>query len=132
MKIWVIKQFIMIRKLIPAVIILLVFCCLPFHSSAASNERTNHTIITSEDMKIIIPDQAAGKGSPLHPGGQDVPHLPKAKPPHMEELPHIHRFHKERVKKISQHHGGWWLISQVIIVLCHLSILVIAWMHVTH
>ena len=56
----------------------------------------------------------------------------KSHAPQMEELPHIHKFHKERVKKIKKHHGKYWLLSQAIIVLCHLSILVIGYLHATH
>jgi hypothetical protein len=60
-----------------------------------------------------------------------VPHG-KTHVPHMEELPHIHRFHKERVKKIKKHHSKLWFLSQALIVLCHISILVIGFLHATH
>ena len=131
MKIWVIKQFIMTRSILKTATILLVLTWLPFHSSASADDY-NNSMVTSQDIKLMINDHHGGKGTPLQPGSHDATHLPKAKPPHMDELPHIHRFHKERVKKMVRHHGRCWLLSQVIIVLCHLSILLIAWMHVTH
>jgi len=56
----------------------------------------------------------------------------KTATPHLDELPHIHKFHKERVKKIKKHQGKFWLLSKLILVLCHLSILLIAYLHVTH
>ena len=62
----------------------------------------------------------------------DVPHGKAARVPHMEELPHIHRYHKERVKKLRAHHGKFWFLSKAIVVVCHLSLLWIAYMHLTH
>src|SRR5215213_8607865 len=50
----------------------------------------------------------------------------KAHTPQMDETAHIHKFHKERVKKIKKHHSKFWILSQIILVICHLSILIIA------
>ena len=61
---------------------------------------------------------------PLHP--EEKGHTPK-----LEELPHIHHFHKERVKKIKRHHKKCWTLSMLLLVLCHISILIMAYMHVT-
>lgn len=62
---------------------------------------------------------------------QKVPHG-KAVSPNTDELPHIHKFHKERVKKIKKHHSKFWIVSKLLLVLCHLSILVLAFVHATH
>ena len=69
---------------------------------------------------------------PFFPPSESKESHGKAMSPQMDELPHIHKFHKERVKKIKKHHGKFWMLSQVLLVLCHLSILVIAFMHVVH
>ena len=61
---------------------------------------------------------------PVHP--EEKGHTPK-----LDELPHIHHFHKERVKKVKRHHKKVWTISMLILVLCHISILIMAFMHVT-
>ena len=61
---------------------------------------------------------------PVHP--EEKAHSPK-----VDELPHIHRFHKERVKKVKRHHKKVWNLSMLILVLCHISILIMAYMHVT-
>ena len=61
---------------------------------------------------------------PVHP--EEKAHAPK-----IDELPHIHHFHKERVKKVKRHHKKVWSISMLILVLCHISILIMAYMHVT-
>jgi hypothetical protein len=61
--------------------------------------------------------------SPVHP--EEKGHNPK-----LDELPHIHRFHKERVKKVKRHHKKVWTISLLVLVLCHISILIMAYMHI--
>jgi hypothetical protein len=72
------------------------------------------------------------KKAPVFPESQSKAPHGKTAAPQMEELPHIHKFHKERVKRIKKHHGKFWLLSQLIVVLCHLSILVIGYLHATH
>ena len=77
-----------------------------------------------------------------YPGtGKQMPEFPAPKPqaphgkahvPQMEELPHVHKFHKERVRKIKKHHNKFWLLTKILLVLCHLSILLIAYLHATH
>lgn len=97
------------------------------HTPSATQERISKEVDGSTSS-----DKSMAKKLPLHPASKsEVPHG-KAQAPVMEELPHIHRFHKERVKKIKQHHTKCWIASQVIVVLCHLSMLVIAYMHVIH
>jgi hypothetical protein len=56
----------------------------------------------------------------------------KSSVPHFEELPHILKYHKERVRKIKKHHTKLWILSQVLVVLCNISILVIGFIHATH
>lgn len=62
---------------------------------------------------------------------EDSPFEKKHKPA-TEELAHIHHFHKERVKKIKQHHKKYWALSKLLLILCHLALLVIAYQHFTH
>lgn len=99
----------------------------------------NHTVktvtetTTSYETKAIAADQTdMAKKAPVLPESHSGAPAAKAHAPQMEELPHIHKFHKERVKKIKKHHGKYWLLSQLILVLCHLSILVIGYLHATH
>ena len=61
----------------------------------------------------------------------DAPHGKAAKVPHMEEIPHIHRYHRERVRR-RVHHGKLWFLSKAVVVICQLSLLLIAYMHLTH
>ena len=74
------------------------------------------------------------KTTPKMPAPKTVPVEPVEEKGHSsrtEELPHIHHFHKERVKKNKRHHKKIWTISMLILVLCHISILIMAFMHVT-
>ena len=73
-----------------------------------------------------------GKQAPVsQEAHSNVPHG-KSHTPQSEELPHIHKFHKERVKKIRKHHGKYWLLSQLLLFLCHASVLYISYLHVVH
>ncbi|HEX7903545.1 MAG TPA: hypothetical protein VF487_06675 [Chitinophagaceae bacterium] len=75
-----------------------------------------------------------GKALPVPQGTKS--HLPAEKShsntPTMDETAHIHRFHKERVRKIKKHHSKFWVLSKLILIVCHISILVIAYLHATH
>jgi hypothetical protein len=77
------------------------------------------------------------------PPVKNIPALPAAEPfqpvqkghgqvPSFDELAQVHHFHKGRVKKIRKHHEKCWALSKLILVLCHIAILVIAYMHVAH
>jgi hypothetical protein len=69
---------------------------------------------------------------PYFPARESKESHSKASTPQMDEVAHIHKFHKERVKKMKKHHSKYWFLSKLILVLCHLSILVIAYLHITH
>lgn len=113
---------------------LLVFILISFTAAANNNAAERETGI-SKDVKTntaASDHKETGKKTTALPDGHSKAPHGKMNPPHMEELPHIHKFHKERVKKIKKHHSKYWLLSQVIIVLCHISILVIGYLHATH
>jgi anti-sigma28 factor (negative regulator of flagellin synthesis) len=124
----------MTQKTLSGIILTMVFSLASYAAIAAGHTAKTHTATTSKEVKSnSASDQTdAGKKMPVSADSHSkLPHG-KAQAPHMEELPHLHKFHKERVKKIKKHHGKYWFLSQVIIVLCHLSILVIGYLHATH
>jgi hypothetical protein len=99
------------------------------HNGLAATENVHGV---SEENKTSA-DTDSEKNIPLFPASKgELPHGAKATAPHMEELPHIHRFHKERVKKIKQHHTRFWMLSKALVILCHISILVIGYLHAIH
>lgn len=49
-----------------------------------------------------------------------------------EELAKIHRFHKERVKNHKKHGHKFWILSKLLLIVCHLAILICAFLHVIH
>lgn len=121
----------MTQKTLSGIIITMIFSFASYSAFAGS-----HTISTdpaNKEVKAAPADHSkAAEKAPVFPEPHPkVPHG-KAHVPQMEELPHIHKFHKERVKKIKKHHSKYWLLSQVILALCHLSILVIGYLHATH
>lgn len=117
-----------------SIIFLMIFSMATYSTMAAGHKVKVETETTSKEAKTTKASDhsEAGKKMPVFPDSHSKAPHGKMHVPHMEELPHIHRFHKERVKKIKKHHGKYWLLSQVIIVLCHLSILVIGFLHATH
>ena len=76
-------------------------------------------------------DNSGTSKMPVFPAPHPKAPHGKMHTPQMDELAHLHKFHKERVKK-AKHHGKYWLLSKILLVLCHLSILVIAYLHATH
>jgi len=119
-----------------SIIFLVIFSFASFSAFAAGHTASTETKtekISKEAKSSASADHSdAGKKLPVSADSHSKAPHGKTHVPHMEELPHIHRFHKERVKKIKKHHGKYWIVSQVIIVLCHLSILVIGFLHATH
>jgi len=121
----------MTQKTLSGIIITMIFSFTSYSVLAGSH--TTNTDPVSKEVKATIADHSnTAAKAPVFPAPHPkVPHG-KAHVPHMEELPHIHKFHKERVKKLKKHHGKYWLLSQVLLALCHLSILVIGYLHATH
>ncbi len=119
-----------------SIIFLMIFSFASFSAFAAghaANAETKTEKFSKEAKTSASTDHSeTGKKMPVSADSHSKAPHGKTYVPHMEELPHIHRFHKERVKKIKKHHGKYWIASQVIIVLCHLSILVIGFLHATH
>ena len=116
-------------------IIFLVIFSLASHSVSA-NGHTAAPVSESNTKKEAESTTSADKSTankmPVFPAPKpEAPHG-KAHAPVMEELPHIHHYHKERVKKIKKHHTKCWVVSQAIVILCHFSMLVIAYLHIIH
>lgn len=123
----------MTQRTLSSIIFTMIFSLASFSALAGGHTAKTETETTSKEVKTTTADHSEpGKKAPASPeSNPKVPHG-KVHAPHMEELPHIHKFHKERVKKIKKHHGKYWLLSQIVLALCHLSILVIGYLHATH
>ena len=103
------------------------------HISKSSAVTVNDSKET--DNKTSSAPVSSAKTIPLLPTAKTVPPVhpeEKGHTPKLEELPHIHHFHKERVKKIKRHHKKCWTLSMLLLVLCHIALLAMAYMHVTH
>ncbi|MEO7923838.1 MAG: hypothetical protein ABIR30_09180 [Chitinophagaceae bacterium] len=121
-------------------ILSIIFLAAATFSCKTSLAAADKAIKTSVSDNIDIAAAAPGtpsepvKNVPALPAAQGIPPVQKAHGhvPTMDELAHIHRFHKGRVKKIKRHHGKFWALSKLLLVICHIVLLVIAFMHVTH
>ena len=121
----------MTRQFFLAVLLTTLFA-IPFISpaNAAGNiAESNETVLlvtdTGSPETPVIP-----VGLPVSLGGKPQSH--KLHAPLMEELAHIHRFHKERVKKLRKHHRKCWLSAKLLLILCHLALLICGYLHATH
>lgn len=107
-------------------------------TASATTEKSNNVVAVSNDGMNNTTSQepaARHKSIPAVPATKTVPHESheeKGHAPKTEELPHIHRFHKERVKKIKRHHKKYWFLSMLLVAICHAAILFIAYMHAVH
>ena len=115
-------------------ILFLVILLMSSHSNLAGTQSdVSASVGHSKETVVTIPAETSSTGMqlPVMPAARQEqpvkkPHLLK-----MEELAHIHHFHKERVKKMKRHHKKCWTLSKILLILCHIALLVIAYMHVT-
>ena len=120
-----------------SILFLAIFLMSSQASLAGTHTHTNTAAATVSDSREMNTPAA----NPLTPV-ESTPALPpvtqsqhpveKGHTPALNELAHIHHFHKERVKKIKRHHGKFWLLSQLLLIVCHVALLVIAYLHITH
>jgi hypothetical protein len=135
MKIWVIKQLVMTKYFICSILLLALFTGVS-NTSAASFKTI--TLATASDQKssglqspIDLDAALPVRNIPVNTGshGQEKGPL---HPPALDETPHIHHYHKNRVRKLKKHHGKFWFLSQLLIVVCHLVLLFMAYLHIVH
>lgn len=108
-----------------------------FTASATTGKSASAISVVNDGMDNTSSQEPAttSQSLPVVPSTKTVPqesHEEKSHPPKTEELPHIHRFHKERVKKVKRHHKKYWFLSMLLVVLCHAAILFMAYMHAIH
>jgi hypothetical protein len=99
------------------------------HPVKTSTEQTSKNVKTSGTTEHS--DDAKKTPVSTSDSHSKAPHG-KSSVPHFEELPHIHKYHKERVKKIKKHHSKLWILGQALVVICNISILIIGFLHATH
>lgn len=126
----------MTRFLTISIFFLALISVTSFTAAARTNKSASVTLIDiKENGSVPVSEPiSTSKSIPQVPVTKTVPPLhpeEKSHTPKLEELPHIHHFHKDRVKKVKRHHKKYWALSMVILVLCHISILIMAYMHVT-
>lgn len=125
----------MTQKTLSSLIFTIAFSLSSFAVLANSHSTKTETEQTSKEVKTTANADHSDEAKKIPVSASDshskAPHG-KTNAPHMEELPHIHKYHRERVKKIKKHHTKLWILSQALVVICNLSILVIGYLHLTH
>jgi hypothetical protein len=125
----------MTQKTLSSLIFTIVFSLASSLALANGHPAKTATEQTSKEVKTNTATEHNDHAKNIPASSTDshskVPHG-KSSVPHFEELPHIHKYHKERVKKIKKHHTKLWFLGQALVVLCNISILVIGFLHVTH
>ena len=99
----------------------------PVATVSESNEKTEQkpVMVPAKPMQSSLPVKdfpEAGMKAVAHKH-----HLLK-----IEELGKIHRFHKDRIKKVKKHQDPLWIMALVLVDACHIALLVHAFMHLTH
>ncbi len=123
----------MTRKNILSVLLLSLFLC-PGNAANARKHKKQPVIQNSEPIKHTNGNIKVKGILPMMPVSTTNPQPAEEKNSEEhgsknEELPHIHHFHKHRVKKLNRHHHEVWLGSKALVILCHLLLLVMCYLH---
>lgn len=98
----------------------------------AKNHSTSVTSKKNGVTKINVKSEDANLPKKTLPFTQHEEPTKKTYVMKSEELAHIHHFHKERVKKLKRHHKKFWMLTKIILIICHLLVLACAYSHLTH
>src|SRR5262245_45330749 len=121
----------MTRYFFISILLLVLFTNTSNHVYAMSNKTSTVNTKSSKDEKEqkALPVQAAApKNSTRASAPEEAPEH-KSHGLKLDEVPHIHHFHKERVKKAKRHHKKYWALSKIVLLLCHIALLMMAYMH---
>ena len=124
----------MTRYFIFTALLLALILTSPTTSAAGSHSNTAVTTTEETSKGTTASTENATKTFPLSHTANPIHPVEKAHTnvPTMDELAHIHHFHKERLKKIKLHHKKCWTLSQLLLLFCHAAVLIISYLHITH
>ena len=109
----------MTKYFISSIIILAILMIAPTQVKAESTHSDNTEMYDQKSPLKSVP-QGALPEAPAEKG--------HGHPPGMDETPHIHHFHKHRVKKLKKHQH-YWVASKVFLAFVHVVLLVLAYLH---
>ena len=126
----------MTRYFFISILLLALFATSSNNAYAKVAKHTRITVTTNsakdQNEQRALPVQASTpKTSTRATAPEEAPEN-KAHGPKLEEVPHIHHFHKERVQKSMRHHKKFWALSKLLLLLCHIALLMMAYMHAAH
>ena len=118
-----------------SIVLLTAFLVMPFTSSTTGNTIST-TVVFKHQANVFVANTLNPEVPvdlvPHHGTDGLKPLKHKMYVPKMEELAKIHLFHKGRLERIKKHHKKCWLSAKVLLVLCHLALLIVAYLHLTH
>ena len=126
----------MTRYFFISILLLALFATYSNNSYAKSFKHTRTSIAANssndeKEQKALPVPATAPKNSTRATAPEDAPER-KAHGLKLDEIPHIHHFHKERVRKSKRHHKKIWTMSKILLLLCHVALLMMAYMHAAH
>jgi len=104
-------------------------------SNGMANNLNGSSSVTKTKNKSIIINAKSAMNDLQQPSEPVSKQEEPAEKPHLlktEELAHIHHFHKERIKKEKYHHKAAYSLAKLILIVCHISLLVVAYLHLCH
>ena len=130
------KHFFMTRYFFISFFLLALFATCSNNVYAKNSKHTRMTVTTNstkeEKEQKALPVQAASPKTSTRATAPEDTSENKAHGPKLDEVPHIHHFHKERMKKSKRHHKKFWALSKLLLLLCHIALLMMAYMHAAH
>ena len=126
----------MTRYFFISILLLALFATCSNNVYAKNYKHTRTTVATTtsrnEKEQKALPVQATAPKSSTRATAPEDASEHKAHGPKLEEVPHIHHFHKERVRRSKRHHKKFWALSKLLLLLCHVALLMMAYMHAAH
>ncbi|HYC38998.1 MAG TPA: hypothetical protein VEB63_00815 [Chitinophagaceae bacterium] len=100
------------------------------NQSAQGANKSQHAIeYATTDHQELPSSNEQDREYPVSRPQRHEEHGKRVSAPRSEELPHIHHFHRGRVR--GRRHKEYWLLSKLLLILCHIAVLVVAYLHVT-
>ncbi len=130
------KTIVMTKYFICSIIFLALFTGMSTTSSASRTNVISATVSDQKNSSQIEPvknrAEVPVKGIPVNAGSHAPVEKGHGHTPAIDETPHIHHYHKNRVKKLKRHHGKAWFLGQALVIFCNLVLLLIAYLHAAH
>ena len=126
----------MTKYFICSILFLALFTGMSTTSSAGLGTITSATVSDQNSWQQNVPGKSGAeapvKEVPMNAGQHTPVEKGHGHTPAIDETPHIHHYHKNRVKKLKRHHSKAWFLGQLLVVTCNLALFLMAYLHAAH